>query len=554
MIWDFLQRKIEFYHHRQSGGRERQEKSNGQESEKKKDSQDPEITNCLEDNLTYVENKLGKSGDIKIHRFRIGKSRECSAALLFVDGLINEKVISDQIMYPLLSMDYSIPSSRQEGTERMKQLQQKILCSGDTQTLLKLSQVVAGILSGDVVLLVEDCAIGLSVSAKGWDKRSVSEPETESVVRGPREGFTENFRTNTSLLRRKIKSPSLRMEQLTIGQKTLTNVCICYLDGVVQEDVVREVRERLNKLDIDSVLDAGYLEEYIEDAPFSLFPTVGYTEKPDVAAAKILEGRVAIITDGSPFVLTAPMLFIEAFQSAEDYYIRPLFASFMRLLRYIAYFISVFLPAIFIALTTFHQELIPTTLLLTIASAREGTPFPAFFEALIMLFSFEVLREAGLRLPRPVGQAVSIVGALIMGDAAVSAGLVGAPMVITIALTTVAGFVIPEQNDTMSLLRLIAMIFAAALGGYGISICFLGILVHLGALSSFGVTYFNGLSISRDLQDSIIRMPLWSMTKRPTRLASGDVTRRKFFIPPNPRPHNPPSSGTSHSGMGGNGS
>lgn len=554
MVWDFLQHKIGFYSHKQSGGNMQQEKQNKEESSRKKDSQDPEITDYLEDNLSYVQNTLGSSGDIKIHRFRIGKSRECSAALLFVDGLINQKVISDEIMYPLLSMEYTIPSSRQEGKDRMNQLQQKILCSGDTQVLLKLSQVVAGILSGDAVLLVEDCCVGLSVSAKGWEKRGVSEPETESVVRGPREGFTENFRTNTSLLRRKIKSPSLRMEQLTIGRKTLTNVCICYLDGVAQDEVVNEVRDRLNRLDIDSVLDAGYLEEYIEDAPFSLFPTVGYTEKPDVAAAKILEGRVAIITDGSPFVLTAPMLFVEAFQSAEDYYIRPLFASTMRLLRYVAYFISVFFPAIYIALTTFHQELIPTTLLLTIASAREGTPFPAFFEALIMIFSFEILREAGLRLPRPVGQAVSIVGALIMGDAAVSAGLVGAPMVITIALTTVAGFVVPEQNDSMSLLRIIAMIFAAALGGYGICLCFLGILVHLGALSSFGVTYFNGLSISRDWQDSIVRMPLWAMTKRPTRLVSNDVTRRKFFIPPNPRPHNRPSSGTSHSGTGGNGS
>lgn len=552
MIWDLLQRKIGFYGHRRSGMQQENEKK--QESEKKRDPKDPEISDQLEDNLTYIQNLLGNGGDVKTHRFRLGKNRECPAALLFVDGLINQKVISDEILYPILSMEYTVPSSRQDGKERIGQLQEKILCSGDTQTLTKLSQVVAGILSGDAVILVEGCIFGLGVSAKGWEKRGVTEPETESVVRGPREGFTENFRTNTSLLRRKIKSPSLRMEQMTIGEKTLTNVCISYLEGVANPQVVKEVRERLERLDVDSILDAGYLEEYIEDAPFSIFSTVGYTEKPDVAAAKILEGRVAIITDGSPFVLTAPLLFIETFQTAEDYYIRPLFASLMRILRYISYFISVFFPGIYIALTTYHQELIPTTLLLTIASAREGTPFPAFFEALIMIFSFEILREAGLRLPRPVGQAISIVGALIMGDAAVSAGLVGAPMVITIALTSVAGFVIPEQNDSMSILRLITMTFAAALGGYGLCLCFLGLLVHLGSLSSFGVTYFNGLSLSRDLEDSIVRMPLWMMTKRPARLAKHDMTRRPFFIPPNPRPSASSSGGISSSNSGEGGS
>lgn len=381
MIWDLLQRKIGFYSHRQNSSTQ-QKSEKKQEPEKKKDPKDPEIMDQLEENLTYIENLLGKSGDIKIHRFRLGKNRECPAALLFVDGMINQKVISDEILYPILSMEYTVPSSRQDGRERISQLREKVLCSGDTQILLKLSQVAAGILSGDAVLLVEECAIGLSVSAKGWEKRGVTEPETESVVRGPREGFTENFRTNTSLLRRKIKSPSLRMEQMTIGRKTLTNVCISYLEGVANPQVVQEVRDRLSRLDVDSVLDAGYLEEYIEDSPFSIFATVGYTEKPDVAAAKILEGRVAIITDGSPFVLTAPLLFIETFQTAEDYYIRPLFASLMRMLRYIAYFISVFFPAIYIALTTYHQELIPTTLLLTIASARRVLRSPHFLKRL----------------------------------------------------------------------------------------------------------------------------------------------------------------------------
>jgi spore germination protein KA len=305
-----------------------------------------------------------------------------------------------------------------------------------------------------------------------------------------------------------------------------------YLDGVADHKVVDTVKYRISRLDVDSILESGYIEEYVEDAPFSPFATVGYSEKPDVVAGRLLEGRVAVVVDGTPFVLTAPMLFIESFQTAEDYYTRPLYASLMRILRYLAYFITVFAPALFIALTAFHQELIPTTLLFTIANAREGTPFPVFLETFIMVVTFETLREAGIRLPRPVGQAVSIVGALIMGDAAISAGLVGAPVVIVVAIMAVAGFLVPAQNDSASLLRIGMMVLAAFAGFYGVSMGFLALLLHLGSLTSFGVPYFDGFTWTRNLQDSIIRMPLWSMIRRPKDIARNDITRRRFFIPP----------------------
>jgi spore germination protein KA len=352
------------------------------------------------------------------------------------------------------------------------------------------------------------------------------------VVRGPREGFTENLRTNTALIRRKIRNKELRVDQMTVGRKTQTDVCLMYLSGVADPKAVEMVKYRIGLLDVDSILESGYIEEYIEDAPFSPFPTVGYSEKPDVVAARILEGRIAIVVDGTPFVLTAPMLFIESFQSAEDYYTRPLYASVIRMMRFVAYFITVFAPAVYIALTTFHQELIPTILLFTIASAREGTPFPAFIEGLIMVFAFEILREAGIRLPSPVGQAISIVGALIMGDAAVAAGLVGAPMVITVAITAVAGFLVPNQNESGSILRVVMMVLAAVAGGYGIAMGFLAVLIHLASLTSFGVPYFEGVTWTSDLQDSVVRMPLWSMVKRPQNIARGDTTRRRFFVPP----------------------
>ncbi len=489
------------------------------------------ISASLETNIGIFQEALGTSNDVKIHTFLFGANHVCKGAIIFIDGLVESDIITQSIMKPLiLSQD----PDRFKAPGTMDAIRQTMLCSGDIGESSNLSKLIYSCLSGDTVFLVDGFDQGLIVSSRGWDKRSVSEPQTESVVRGPREGFTENFRTNTSLLRRKIKNPALRMESMAIGDKTHTDVCIIYLKGVADPQLIETIKYRLGSLRVDSIMDSGYIEQYIEDNPFSIFPTVGYSEKPDVIAAKILEGRAAILVDGSPFVLTAPMLFIESFQTAEDYYIRTFYASILRMLRYLAFFVSIFAPAIYIALTTFHQELIPTTLLFTIAQAREGTPFTAFIEAAIMVFAFEILREAGLRLPRPVGQAVSIVGALVMGDAAVSAGLVGAPMVITVAITAVAGFVVPDQSDSASIMRVILMILGASLGGYGIAVGFLVILVHLASLRSFGVPYFSGLAPARaqTMKDIFIRAPLWSMTKRPKEIAHGDMIRRKYMVPP----------------------
>ncbi len=485
--------------------------------------QDRRLKKDLDKNIDAIKETLGDSADVKLHYFCFGASNT-RGALLFTDGLADMQSITDSIMRPLMETCAKSPTACE--------VQSAVLCSGDVTETASLDAVIEGCLTGDTAVMIDGETRALVVSTKGWEKRSVAEPSSEAVVRGPREGFTENFRTNTALIRRRIKSPQLRMDHMKIGQKTLTNVCVAYIKGVAQPDVVDEVKRRLDALNVDSVLDTGYLEQYIEDAPLSIFPTVSYTEKPDVAAGRMLEGRVAIIADGTPFVLTAPKLFIESFQTSEDYYVRPLYASTTRMLRFIAYFIAAFAPAIYIALTTFHQELIPTPLLNTIAASREGTPFPAFVEALVMVFAYEILREAGVRLPRPVGSAISIVGALIMGDAAVQAGIVGAPMVITIAITAVAGFVVPEQTESVSFVRLISMFAAASFGGYGITFVFLAMLIHLAAIKSFGVPYFSAVTLSRDQQDYYVRMPLWMMKERPADIAEEDITRSRAGMPP----------------------
>lgn len=499
-----------------------------------------EIYIKLQENLKRLKAILGEAQDLKVHSFRFGPDNSLPGALIFIDGMVSDPTLTDAILRPLKNWrmaDGRLPA----GSDLLDVLEQEVLCAAYAKIVQSVPELATGCLSGDTVLLVDGCAGGIVLGSKGWEKRAVSEPQSEAVVRGPREGFIENLRTNTSLIRRKIRNGKLKVEKMTVGRKTQTGVCLMYLDGVANPKVVEAVKCRIGKLDVESILETGYIEEYIEDAPFSPFATIGYSEKPDVVAAKILEGRVAIVVDGTPFVLTAPMLFAESFQTAEDYYNRSLYASLIRSLRFVAFMITVFAPAVYIALISFQHELIPTTLLFTFAKAREGTPFPAFIEAMIMVFAFEILREAGVRLPRPVGQAISIVGALIMGDAAVSAGIVGAPMVIVIAITAVAGFLVPALNDAGSMLRIVMMAMAAFVGFYGVAFGFLGVLVHLATLESFGVLYLGSFDAD-DAKDTLIRMPLWSMNKRPKGIARGDTTRGRRFIPPL-RPHAPDGEG-----------
>lgn len=495
------------------------------------DCENYQLQKELETNLTNFKKCIGDSADVKTHQFSFGPNNEYKGALFFIDGLVNGDRISETIVKPLIfgKIEDSLLQP-----DSMVAVRQSMLLSPDAQESNDFVELVNGCLSGDTVLLIDGIAEGLIISTRGWEKRGISEPQSESVIRGPREGFTESLRTNTALIRRKIKSPDLRMESFVLGERTKTDVCIVYLKGVADPEVIETLRYRLDSIDLDSVLDSGSVEQYIEDKPFSIFATIAYTEKPDVGAANILEGRVGILVDGSPSMLTVPMLFVESFQTSEDYYIRTIYASVLRMLRYLAFFFAVFAPAIYIALTTFHQELIPTTLLITIAQAREGTPFNAVLEAYILILAFEILREAGLRLPRPVGQAVSIVGALIMGDAAVSAGIVGAPMVITVALTSVAGFVVPAQSDAISIMRVIMTGLGAFLGGYGLAIGFLAMCVHLATLHSFGVPYLSGIAPAQlqSAKDVFIRAPLWSMLRRPQDIARHDMVRRKFMIPP----------------------
>lgn len=504
-----------------------------QESFKQKEPEkDDRIPTNLTEIINTIKNETVGSKDVVIREFFVGGDIGADAAIVYIDGLVNSKIVNEDVLGPLL-FDTRNEASAVKKDGVVNYMKKTLIAISEVEEVDSLTEALNGALAGDVALFIDGTDRAVVMNTKGAEKRSVSEPAGEAVIRGPRESFIENLRTNTALIRRKIRNTSLVFEQMVVGRRTKTNVSIAYINGLAKPELVSEVKKRIKAIVTDSILESGYIEQFIEDAPGSIFSTIGYTEKPDVVAAKILEGRVAIIVDGTPFVLTAPYLFLESFQAAEDYYFRPYFATLLRIIRIFGFIITALAPAFYVAVTTFHHELIPTDLLITFASSREGVPFPAFVESLIMIITFEIIREAGIRLPRPVGQALSIVGALVIGESAVAAGLIGAPMVIVVAITAVAGFLVPNQYESVVILRFALLVLGATFGGFGITLGLLAALVHMSALESFGYPYLSPTAPYdlEDSKDAVVRAPLWLMLSRPKKM-SDDRQRRIYNIPP----------------------
>ena len=380
-------------------------------------------------------------------------------------------------------------------------------------------KVVDAINHGQIILLAPNQTLAYGFTFDQAPKRSIMEPNTEMVIRGPRESFIEHIATNLGLLRQKLQTEKLKTIPYFLGEYTRTKVVIAYLEDICELSLIEEVKLRLSRIKIDSILESGYIEEWIEDNPFSPFPQMQNTERPDVVAALLLEGRVAIFVDGTPFVLLAPINLFGALASPEDYYERYLIATMVRWLRFIFAVVSLTLPSLYVAITTFHPDFLPIPLLISIAAARENTPLPAAVEAFFMEITFEALREAGVRLPKAIGQAVSIVGALVIGQAAVQAGIISAPMVIIVSITGIASFTIPRFNFAIALrmLRFPIILLSGALGIFGLILGILAILIHLCGLRSFGVPYLMPIAPFHfsGMKDTFVRAPRWAMMRRP---------------------------------------
>jgi spore germination protein KA len=488
----------------------------------------------IESNLANLKHVLGKSNDVIFREFEVGNKKPTKAFVCFIDGLGDKNLINEFITKALMVDIHIIhPDENFLSPNILALVKEKVLSATEVTEADSFDRVLDGILSGDTALFIDGSMKVLLISARGGETRAVAEPDTEVSVRGPRDGFTEILRVNTSLLRRKIKNPRLIFEPLRLGKQTRTEINIVYIEGIANQEVIAEVRRRLHRIDTDVILESGYLEQFIEDHPFSPFATIGNSEKPDKVAAKLLEGRIAILCNGTPFALTVPFLFIEAIQVSEDYYSRPYLASITRGLRLISFLVTLIVPALYVAVETFHQEMLPTVLLITMAAAREGIPFPSFVEAMIMGTIFEVLRESGIRLPRQVGQAVSIVGALIIGEAAVNAGILSAPMVIVGALTGITSFIVPALLDGIILFRIFLVLLSAAFGLYGIAIGLIIMLAHMCSLSSFGTPYLAPMAptVWKDLQDTLIRVPLRLMKSQAKSISRPNGGGREFSAP-----------------------
>jgi len=402
-----------------------------------------------------------------------------------------------------------------------------------------LADCIESISSGNPILLYEGENDGFSLGLAKWEKRGIEEPSAEAGIRGPREGFNESLQISTSQLRRIIKTPALKMQSMKIGDYTGTRVILAYIDGLAEKTLINELTNRLNRIKIDGILESNYIEEMIEDNPYSPFPQILSTERPDTACANLLEGRAVILVEGTPFCLIAPISFFSMIQSHEDYYQRFMVSTFIRLLRYVFLGISLLLPSLYVAILSFHQEMVPGTLLLSISASREAVPFPAVVEALLMEITFEALREAGVRLPKQIGAAVSIVGALVIGQAAVQAGLVSAPMVIVVAITGIASFMIPRYfaGIAIRLLRFPMMLLSATLGLLGIMMGIIAIVIHLCSLRSFGEPYLAPIAPlkRKELKDVLWRSPWWMMDTRPHFTGEFDLYRQSARQKPNPQ-------------------
>ncbi|MEW6243607.1 MAG: spore germination protein [Bacillota bacterium] len=471
----------------------------------------------LEDNLEMLRAVVGPSSDVITRRLKVGRGR-IPAALIHIKGFV-DTVLLERITNVLTLGLLESPVGNASRHTIFSEFRDRLAQSSDVMEVTNFDNMWTNLAQGHAAVLFDGTAKALTLNTQGFATRAVQEPASETVIRGPREGFVESIETNVSMIRRRVRTPNLWMEQFTLGDLTRTQVAIMYIKGLASEELVQEVRQRVRRIKIDGILESGYVEEFIEDNPFSVFPTIFRTERPDRVASMLLEGRVAIFTQATPFVLVVPMNFFMLTQAPDDYYEKVPIGAFLRLLRVVGFWMSVVLPGFYVAALTFHNELFPTDLLISISASKEGVPFPVLFEVLVMEMVFELLREAGIRLPRAIGPAISIVGALVLGDAAIRAGLVSPPVVIIVALTAIASFTVPTFSYGIAarLFRFVFIIFGGTFGLFGIQFAFLAVIIYLIGLRSFGYPYFApaGPLILSDFKDVFLRTWWWSMTKRP---------------------------------------
>lgn len=476
-----------------------------------------------------VKNAFGDTTDLIIKPINVGMKQ---GIIAYLSSMTDSSLLAEKILDPLTQL----PKENVKEGDTLEQIGTQLF-SSSYDTFLLSDDLLKNITNGHVTIYIEGLQGFLSIIIGVSDKRSVEEPSSQTVVRGPKDGFVEDVQTNITLLRKKIKSPDLRFESYTLGEDTSTMTYIAYMNNITNSKILNEVRKRIKDIQTEAVFDSSNIDEFIRDKALTPFPLIYNSERPDKIASDLTEGKVVVLVDGSPFVLSMPCTLNDYMSVSSDYYHHFFMGTFLRLIRYFAFLISVFLPSIYVAVITFHHEMLPTQLLISVISQREGIPFPAVVEALLMEISFEILREAGVRMPRAVGGTISIVGGLVIGQAAVEAGLVSNFMVIVIALTAISSFVSPVYafSSAARLIRFIVLFMAATFGLYGVLIFMIILVGHLASLRSFGVSYLAPVAPLNlnDQKDIFFRAPYWMMSKRPSYLKTKQTKKQPSEQSPN---------------------
>ena len=468
-----------------------------------------EISKDLDFNVRYFKNQLGGSFDIKYRNCTVGEKK---FVFVMVDGMCDSLLITEQIMNPIINADF-------QGVENAKLIYDaadRVSASIDKSITNDLDKAIAELISGNLVMFCEGSQFAVLFGVQKFPKRAPVEPNTEMQERGSREGFVESFKDNITMLRRRVRNPVFKIETVEVGATSKTRACVCYMSDRVNNNTLERVLDNLKKAEVDTVLGAGYLQSFLDAKHPSIFSGVGFTERPDVVTAKMAEGKICIIVDGTPNAIIVPYLFIEHFHSLDDYLKRPYYATFIRALKFVSFLFSVFLPGLYVAICTFHQEIIPESMIFGITGQESRTPFPMMIEALFIHLVYEIVREAGLRMPKTVGHAISIVGALVIGESAVTAGIVSAPMIIVVGLTAVSSFVVSTLYEPVAVLRFAFIIIGGLSGLYGIMLSFAVVLINASAINPYGIPFTSPMSPTKigAWRDFILRTDWKKMGKK----------------------------------------
>lgn len=477
------------------------------------------LTTDLNTNVNEIIKFFRNDETLMARRVQNQANPAVQCCIFYIDGMIDPKLLDKEIIQPFAQHPFKRMLPKK--TNVLDMLAGQVLLSSSIQRSSDSEAIIQAIVYGDSLLIIDGYSEALILNTKGWIKRGIEEPEAEVVFKGPREGFNESIIVNLSLIRRKLRTQDLVMKFRNFGDRTHTKGCICYIDGIANKEIIAELEKRLDTFSIDGTIDVNYISEFITDKPYWLFQTVGSSERPDTIAAKMLEGRIALFLDGTPVVLTLPQLFIENFQSNDDYYLSYVFASISRLVRLIGFTISISIPAIYVSLICFHHEMLPIPLIVSISMARQNVPLPTIIEVFVMLILFEILRETGSRIPTGMGQSLSIVGALVIGQAAVEAKLISSPMIVIVATSAITGLLVPKIKGGIIIIRVLLLIASSILGLYGYIFGMMGLLIYLTHMESFGVPILAGSCDDSYLnqKDTVFRSPWKSMKNRPKELS-----------------------------------